>query len=86
MRPTLSREVVTGLANAAAAGEVAVRQAVDSAGVQAVARFVRDDTLLSMFFAAGIGLLAGRAIGRRRGPDYPASVARLSNRATRAIR
>jgi hypothetical protein len=86
MPANLSREVVTVLANAAAVGEVAARRAVDSTGMQAVTKFVREDTLLSVFLAAGIGLLAGRAIAGRRIKGYPTSSARLSNLATRAIK
>ena len=86
MPATLSREAVTVLANAAAVGEIAVRCAIDSASVQAVNKFVREDLLLSMFLAAGIGLIAARAIGGRRQPGYSSSFARLSNLATRAIR
>ncbi len=86
MPPTLSREVGTVLATAAAAGEVAVRRAAGSAGARAVAGFVRSDTLAAMFLMAGIALLAGHAIGGRRKRGYPARLARLSNRATRAIR
>jgi hypothetical protein len=60
-----SPEIVRALANVAAAGEIAIRKAANSAGGRALSAAVRAYPLWSIFIATSVGfLLAGRRQAR----------------------
>jgi hypothetical protein len=71
-QPSSSPEIVRTIANVAAAGEIAIRKAANSAGGRALSAAVRAYPLWSIFIATSVGfLLAGRRQARPVPPAPP---------------
>jgi hypothetical protein len=71
-RWTSSRETAGGLVNSAAAAEIALRAVVGVMSVRALSSAVREHPWLTLFFATGIGYLAGNGWTSGRGRSRPA--------------